>query len=153
MLSLFLGGGSAPYYRDTIAIGAFTAVEKGIFVSCFTGNSGPIRASLANVAPWIMTVGASTIDRDFCARCVHSFRANRSPFLLCSLWVFFFFFFLLWTAGTSGGGFGVFRFVVGKWACICVCGSGLVLVVGFFLFSFFGCGMPPVVVVVDGRGD
>lgn len=65
VLSLSLGGGTAPYYRDTIAIGAFTAMEKGIFVSCSAGNSGPARASLANVAPWIMTVGAGTIDRDF----------------------------------------------------------------------------------------
>ncbi|KAL5698303.1 hypothetical protein ACHQM5_029361 [Ranunculus cassubicifolius] len=65
VLSLSLGGGSGPYYRDTIAIGAFTAVEKGIFVSCSAGNSGPKRASLANVAPWITTVGAGTIDRDF----------------------------------------------------------------------------------------
>ncbi|KAF9615038.1 hypothetical protein IFM89_021609 [Coptis chinensis] len=65
VLSLSLGGGSAPYYRDTIAIGAFTAVEKGIFVSCSAGNSGPTRASLANLAPWITTVGAGTIDRDF----------------------------------------------------------------------------------------
>jgi subtilisin family serine protease len=65
VLSLSLGGGSAPYYRDTIAIGAFTAVEKGIFVSCSAGNGGPVRASLANVAPWIMTVGAGTLDRDF----------------------------------------------------------------------------------------
>ncbi|KAM7258321.1 hypothetical protein ACFE04_014062 [Oxalis oulophora] len=65
VLSLSLGGGSGPYYKDTIAIGAFTAMEKGIFVSCSAGNSGPTRASLANVAPWIMTVGAGTIDRDF----------------------------------------------------------------------------------------
>ncbi|PIA43138.1 hypothetical protein AQUCO_02000517v1 [Aquilegia coerulea] len=65
VLSLSLGGGSGPYYRDTIAIGAFTAVEKGIFVSCSAGNSGPSRASLANVAPWIATVGAGTLDRDF----------------------------------------------------------------------------------------
>ncbi|KAJ0030290.1 hypothetical protein Pint_13516 [Pistacia integerrima] len=65
VLSLSLGGGSAPYYRDTIAIGAFTAMEKGIFVSCSAGNSGPTKASLANVAPWIMTVGAGTLDRDF----------------------------------------------------------------------------------------
>ncbi|KAA8523332.1 hypothetical protein F0562_009755 [Nyssa sinensis] len=65
VLSLSLGGGSAPYYRDTIAIGAFTAMEKGIFVSCSAGNSGPSKASLANVAPWIMTVGAGTLDRDF----------------------------------------------------------------------------------------
>ena len=37
----------------------------GVFVSCSTGNSGPAKASLANVAPWIMTVGAGTLDRDF----------------------------------------------------------------------------------------
>ncbi|RDY05976.1 Subtilisin-like protease SBT1.8, partial [Mucuna pruriens] len=65
VLSLSLGGGSAPYFRDTIAVGAFAAVERGIFVSCSAGNSGPEKASLANVAPWIMTVGAGTLDRDF----------------------------------------------------------------------------------------
>nr|GMD58874.1 subtilisin-like protease SBT1.8 [Ipomoea batatas]GME05348.1 subtilisin-like protease SBT1.8 [Ipomoea batatas] len=65
ILSLSLGGGSAPYFRDTIAIGAFSAMEKGIFVSCSAGNSGPTKSSLANVAPWIMTVCAGTIDRDF----------------------------------------------------------------------------------------
>ncbi|CAO2823157.1 unnamed protein product [Amaranthus hypochondriacus] len=65
VLSLSLGGGSAPYFRDTIAVGAFSAMEKGIFVSCSAGNSGPTKASLANTAPWIMTVGAGTLDRDF----------------------------------------------------------------------------------------
>ncbi|CAM9003917.1 unnamed protein product [Rhodiola kirilowii] len=65
VLSLSLGGGSGPYYRDTIAIGAFVAMDKGIFVACSAGNSGPTKASLANVAPWIMTVGAGTLDRDF----------------------------------------------------------------------------------------
>ncbi|KAL2493829.1 Subtilase family protein [Forsythia ovata] len=67
VLSLSLGDGSIPYYRDTIAIGAFAAMEKGIPVSCSAGNSGPTKSTLANVAPWIMTVGAVTLDRDFSA--------------------------------------------------------------------------------------
>ncbi|KAL2528998.1 Subtilase family protein [Forsythia ovata] len=65
VLSLSLGSGSVPYYRDTIAIGAFAAMEKGISVSCSTGNSGLTKSTLTNVAPWIMTVGAGTLDRDF----------------------------------------------------------------------------------------
>ncbi|KAI3414708.1 uncharacterized protein J3R85_016007, partial [Psidium guajava] len=63
VLSLSLGGGSAPFYADTIAVGAFSAIQKGIFVSCSAGNGGPVNASLSNEAPWILTVGASTIDR------------------------------------------------------------------------------------------
>ncbi|KAG9458017.1 hypothetical protein H6P81_002525 [Aristolochia fimbriata] len=65
VLSLSLGGGSAPFYRDNIAIGAFSAVAHGIFVACSAGNSGPQPATLANTAPWIATVGAGTLDRDF----------------------------------------------------------------------------------------
>ncbi|CAK9143044.1 unnamed protein product [Ilex paraguariensis] len=63
VLSLSLGGISNPCYDDSIALGAFSAMQKGIFVSCSAGNRGPINASLANDAPWILTVGASTMDR------------------------------------------------------------------------------------------
>ncbi|XP_057415017.1 subtilisin-like protease SBT1.7 [Lotus japonicus] len=65
VLSLSLGGGMADYYRDSVAIGAFAAMEKGILVSCSAGNAGPSAYSLSNVAPWITTVGAGTLDRDF----------------------------------------------------------------------------------------
>ncbi|KAL6993817.1 hypothetical protein U1Q18_011930 [Sarracenia purpurea var. burkii] len=65
VLSMSLGGATTDYYRDSIAIGAFAAMEKGILVSCSAGNTGPIPYSVSNVAPWITTVGAGTLDRDF----------------------------------------------------------------------------------------
>jgi subtilisin family serine protease len=63
VLSLSLGGASVPFYEDGIAIGAFSAIQKGIFVSCAAGNEGPDYGTLSNEAPWILTVGASSIDR------------------------------------------------------------------------------------------
>lgn len=65
VLSMSLGGGMSDYYRDSVSIGAFAAMEKGIMVSCSAGNSGPSPYSLSNVSPWITTVGAGTLDRDF----------------------------------------------------------------------------------------
>jgi subtilisin family serine protease len=65
VLSLSLGGDSSDYYRNSIAVGAFSAMERGIFVSCSAGNAGPGAATLSNGAPWITTVGAGTIDRNF----------------------------------------------------------------------------------------
>lgn len=67
VISLSVGAnGYAPqYYHDSIAIGAFGATEHGIVVSCSAGNSGPGPYTAVNIAPWILTVGASTIDREF----------------------------------------------------------------------------------------
>ncbi|XP_006363699.1 subtilisin-like protease SBT1.2 [Solanum tuberosum] len=64
ILSLSLGERSRlPFHSDNIALGAYSATERGILVSCSAGNSGPFRGSVENTAPWILTVGASTIDR------------------------------------------------------------------------------------------
>ncbi|KAL0718508.1 hypothetical protein Bca4012_067830 [Brassica carinata] len=66
ILSLSLGSrNKTTDYIDHIAVGAFSAMERGIFVSCAAGNSGPSQFSLRNEAPWITTVGAGTLDRDF----------------------------------------------------------------------------------------
>ncbi|XP_021763319.1 subtilisin-like protease SBT1.2 [Chenopodium quinoa] len=65
VLSLSLGGFPIPFYDDTVAIGSFHAAEKGISVICAAGNNGPTRNSVANEAPWVTTVGASTLDRRF----------------------------------------------------------------------------------------
>ncbi|CAK9178396.1 unnamed protein product [Ilex paraguariensis] len=68
VLSLSLGasaGMEIEISSDPIAIGSFHAVEKGIMVVCSAGNDGPYPRSVVNVAPWILTVAATTIDRDF----------------------------------------------------------------------------------------
>uniref|UniRef100_M1AXK0 Serine protease n=1 Tax=Solanum tuberosum TaxID=4113 RepID=M1AXK0_SOLTU len=63
ILSLSLGGSSIPFYNDPIALSAYSAAQRGILVSCSAGNSGPYDSTLSNEAPWILTVGASNIDR------------------------------------------------------------------------------------------
>ncbi|KAF3670352.1 putative subtilisin-like protease-like [Capsicum annuum] len=64
ILSLSLGRRrNLPFYDDNIALGAYSATERGILVSCSAGNSAPFSGTVENTAPWILTVGASTLDR------------------------------------------------------------------------------------------
>ncbi|KAL9665760.1 hypothetical protein QQ045_000081 [Rhodiola kirilowii] len=56
-----------PYRMDSLAIGSLHAFLKNVVVSCSAGNSGPAASTLSNTAPWIITVGASTVDRAFIA--------------------------------------------------------------------------------------
>ncbi|KAL8507894.1 hypothetical protein ACS0TY_018443 [Phlomoides rotata] len=65
VISVSLGGDPAPFHNDSVAIGSFHAVKHGIVVVCSAGNSGPAPATVSNVAPWQITVGASTMDRQF----------------------------------------------------------------------------------------
>lgn len=51
------------FLSDIIAIGAFSAIQRGIFVSSSAGNIGPFNHTVQNTAPWVLTVGASTTDR------------------------------------------------------------------------------------------
>ncbi|CAN1845308.1 Subtilisin-like protease SBT1.4, partial [Linum perenne] len=64
VISLSVGSSYAsPSYADSIAIGAFAAARRGIVVSCLAGNSGPGVHTASNIAPWILTVGASVNHR------------------------------------------------------------------------------------------
>ena len=68
VLSISIGfNAPIPYKVDVIAKGALHATRKNIVVVCSAGNYGPLPQSLSNIAPWIITVGASTVDRSFLA--------------------------------------------------------------------------------------
>ncbi|KAK9091147.1 hypothetical protein Sjap_024324 [Stephania japonica] len=53
------------YTQDVIAIGAFHAMQHGILTSQAAGNNWPSLSSTVSIAPWIISVAASTIDRQF----------------------------------------------------------------------------------------
>ncbi|CAM0951905.1 unnamed protein product [Alopecurus aequalis] len=65
VLSVSLGGAGEEYFNDGVAIGSFHAVRNGVTVVSSAGNSGPGAGTVSNTAPWLVTVGASTMDRDF----------------------------------------------------------------------------------------
>lgn len=65
VLSVSLGGDPVDYFQDGLAIGSFHAVKNGIVVVCSAGNSGPKLSTVSNLSPWMLTVGASTMDRQF----------------------------------------------------------------------------------------
>ncbi|KAK3222025.1 hypothetical protein Dsin_009050 [Dipteronia sinensis] len=67
ILSLSLGMSVKDIFleNDPIAIAIFAAMEKGIFVVASAGNDGPLYWTLINGAPWLLTVGSATTDREF----------------------------------------------------------------------------------------
>ncbi|XP_077228827.1 subtilase family protein [Tasmannia lanceolata] len=67
ILSISIGTvGTPPEYKeDGIAMGALHAAKRNVVVVCSGGNSGPTPATVSNLAPWILTVGASSVDRVF----------------------------------------------------------------------------------------
>lgn len=68
IISISIGMSSifqSDFLSDPIAIGAFHANERGVLVICSGGNDGPDPYTVVNAAPWILTVGASSIDRTF----------------------------------------------------------------------------------------
>ncbi|KAJ4780309.1 Subtilisin-like protease [Rhynchospora pubera] len=73
VISVSIGGGdgvASPYYLDPIAVGSYGANSRGVFVATSAGNDGPSPLSVTNLAPWLTTVGAGTIDRSFPAEIV-----------------------------------------------------------------------------------
>ena len=64
IITVSLGAAAAlPLDSDSIGIGAFHAMAKGILTLTSAGNNGPVPVSVSSVAPWMVSVAASTTDR------------------------------------------------------------------------------------------
>ncbi|XP_037466795.1 subtilisin-like protease SBT4.9 [Triticum dicoccoides] len=59
-----------PYFEDVGAIGSFHAMRGGVLTSAAAGNSGLESGRVSNVAPWILSVAASSTDRRLVDRLV-----------------------------------------------------------------------------------
>ncbi|XP_014497261.2 subtilisin-like protease Glyma18g48580 [Vigna radiata var. radiata] len=69
IISVSVGGRTSlsaeEIFTDEVSIGAFHALVKNILVVASAGNDGPTPGTVINVAPWLFTIAASTLDRDF----------------------------------------------------------------------------------------
>ncbi|XP_024028113.1 subtilisin-like protease SBT4.3 [Morus notabilis] len=64
IITISIGSNAAQdFANDPIAIGAFHAMVKGILTLNSAGNNGPDPGSVSSVAPWMMSVAASSTDR------------------------------------------------------------------------------------------
>ncbi|PKA55808.1 Xylem serine proteinase 1 [Apostasia shenzhenica] len=65
IINLSTGGIPSKTFTDTHAICAYHAMRRGVLVVTSAGNFGPMRRSVVNYSPWMLTVGASSVDRQF----------------------------------------------------------------------------------------
>jgi subtilisin family serine protease len=52
-------------FQEPVTLGSLHAAVHGVSVVCSAGNSGPYDNTIVNAAPWVTTVAATTVDRDF----------------------------------------------------------------------------------------
>ncbi|MED6211673.1 hypothetical protein PIB30_075987 [Stylosanthes scabra] len=76
IINLSVGGRQSVTERDIfsdgVSIGTFHAISNNILCVASAGNDGPDPGTVVHGAPWIFTIGASTIDRDFTSTITYS---------------------------------------------------------------------------------
>ncbi|KAF3454633.1 hypothetical protein FNV43_RR05081 [Rhamnella rubrinervis] len=94
IISISIGGDPTDYDQDTIAIGSFHGLNKGVLTVNSAGNSGPSAWSASSLAPWMISVAASSTDRQIVDKVVlgngqtlvgasvNSFKLNGTSFPL-----------------------------------------------------------------------
>ncbi|MCH84379.1 subtilisin-like serine protease, partial [Trifolium medium] len=71
VITISMGGlNGDEFVNDPIAIGSFHAMEKGILTTHAAGNGGPNPKSIKSLAPWLFSVAATTIDRQFITKLI-----------------------------------------------------------------------------------
>lgn len=61
-----LADASRSLFQEPVTLGSLHAAAlHGVSVVCSAGNSGPYDDTVVNTAPWVTTVAATTVDRDF----------------------------------------------------------------------------------------
>ncbi|GMI66895.1 xylem serine peptidase 1 [Hibiscus trionum] len=65
VISISIGGVTGDFVTDSISVGAFHALKKGIITVASCGNDGPSLGSVSNYSPWLLTVAATGTDRQF----------------------------------------------------------------------------------------
>ncbi|KAL7204115.1 hypothetical protein ACSBR2_017226 [Camellia fascicularis] len=69
ILSISMGKSSPkPFYNDVYMISMLKAAQNDIFVTFGVGNMGLTPSTVFNSAPWVTTIGSSTIDRTYPAK-------------------------------------------------------------------------------------
>ncbi|KAK8914066.1 Xylem serine proteinase 1 [Platanthera zijinensis] len=65
VINLSVGEDPGKSFTDALAVGAYHAMRRSILTVASAGNEGPMHRSVVNYSPWMLTVGASTTDRQF----------------------------------------------------------------------------------------
>jgi hypothetical protein len=65
LITVSISGHPTAFEKDSISIGSFHAMEKGILTVQSAGNDGPSSSTTGSLAPWLLSAAASNTDHNF----------------------------------------------------------------------------------------